>query len=126
LRDNQAKKKLKERAMNPLEEENRIVIQIFKLDRKEEIQKNVIKEFFKKGDKAYWPIFGVIIKFFKDIDQSLTKFTDAILPVSNFLKNLKAWKLEQRIVLQDSDDESEFRRRKGKEIVFGGFEDLVG
>jgi hypothetical protein len=124
LRDDQAKKEWEDRAINHLEEANWTFIRIFELNRDKEIWKNVIKEFLEM-DKAYRPIFGAITKFSKDIDQSLTKFTDPFLPMSNFLKNMEARKPEGRMVLQHFDNESEFRRRKGKEIVSGRFEDFI-
>jgi hypothetical protein len=83
LRDNQKEREWEERAMNRLEQANRTVIRIFKLDREEEIWKNLIKDFLEKGDKKYRPIFGAITKLFKNIDQSLTKFTNAIQPMTN-------------------------------------------
>jgi hypothetical protein len=74
--------------------------------------------------KAYRLILNAISSFSKDIDQSLTKFTDATIPVFNFLKIQEVWKAEQRFRLPASNDELEFKRRKGKDIDSRRFEDL--
>lgn len=69
--------------MKRLEEANQTVIWIFKLNKEVEISKNVIDDFLEKEDKNYRAIFGKVTKFSKDIDQSLTNFKNAILPITS-------------------------------------------
>jgi hypothetical protein len=76
------KKEWKERAINRLVEANRTVNQVFKLDTTANLRKDVIKEFFVKGDKNYHCIFGAISKFAKDVDKSLSEFRDVLMPLN--------------------------------------------
>jgi hypothetical protein len=128
MKEDQKRKEWEERAMNRLEDANQTVIQIFKLDKEADIQKNVIEGFLEKGDKNYQAIFGTFTKFATDVDKSLTGFRDAILTMTSYLKELKGWKPEQSVrvhKIKDSDDEAQARRRKGKLLPSGSSEDRI-
>jgi hypothetical protein len=77
-------------------EANQTVNQIFKLNREDQIQKNVIKEFLVEGKKTYHPILKAISKNTGNIDESLSEFKDAILPIFNFLKSQKVRKTKEK------------------------------
>jgi hypothetical protein len=73
-----------------------------------------------KADKNYHPIFGAVIKFAKDVDKSLTKFKDALLPMADNLRDLSSRKPERRVglhMLEDLDDDARARRRKRKIVL---------
>jgi hypothetical protein len=116
MQDEKKKKEWEERALKRLKEAHRV----FKLDTAAKIRKDVIKDFLEKGDKNYHRIFGVVAKFAKDVDKFLTKFKDALLPLSCSLRELSSQKPESRVryhELEDSNDDAQVRRRKGKAVV---------
>jgi hypothetical protein len=70
-----------------------------------------------EGKKIYYPISKAISKFFGDIDESLSEFKDAILPVFNFLKSKEIQKAKERRRLPDSNKDFKLRRRKGQGLI---------
>jgi hypothetical protein len=81
--------------MNQLEEANRTVTCVLKLDTVARIRKDVIKDFLEKSDKKYHRIFGAVTRFAKVVDKSLTKFKDALLPLAGNLRDLSRQKPEK-------------------------------
>jgi hypothetical protein len=128
VQDEKKKKEWEGRAMNRLEEANRTVNRVFKLDTAARIRKDVIKDFLEKGDKNYHRIFGAVTKFAKDVNKSLTKFKHALLPLASNLRALSSQKPESRVryhELENSHHDTQARRRKGKAVNSGSNDDIA-
>jgi hypothetical protein len=127
MKDGEKRKEREERAVNRLEEANRKVTWVFKLDTAARIRKDVIEDFLEKGGRNYHCIFGAVTKFAKDVDKSLTEFKDALWPMAGNLRDLSSQKPERRFglhMLEDSDNDAQARRRKGKIVLSGSDEDV--
>jgi hypothetical protein len=122
------KKEWEEREVNWLVEANRTVNQVFKLNTTTKIRKDVIEEFFKKGDKSCHCIFDVVSKFTKDVDKLLSKFKDALLPLTYIMKELCSRESEGKIrfnELEDSNKDVEDRRKRRKPVTSKSNDDIA-
>jgi hypothetical protein len=72
------------------------VKKLFKFDVASRIRKDIIQEFLEKGDTTYIRIFDTISKFASDIDESLSDFSSALLPMRYVMQELSKELRSQR------------------------------
>jgi hypothetical protein len=87
LEDEKKKKDWEEKALSQLEA-NLTVKKLFKFDAASRIRKDTIKELLKKGKTTYTRIFNTISKFASNIDESLSDFSSALLPMRYVMQEL--------------------------------------
>jgi hypothetical protein len=109
----------KETALSRLEEANLTVKKLAKFDAPSRVRKDTIQEFLKKDDTNYTQIFNTLSKFASDIDDSLSEFSSALLPMKYVMEELSKELRNQReeIELQDLRDSDTQGKRKRRKIV---------
>jgi hypothetical protein len=109
----------KEKALSQLEEANLTVKKLAKFDVASRIRKDTIKEFLEKGDTNYTRIFDTLSKFESDIDESLSDFSCALLPMKYTMEELSKELRNQReeTEFQDLGDCDTQRNKKRRKIV---------
>jgi hypothetical protein len=96
LEDKKKKHAWKAMALSQLEEANLTVNKLAKFDALGRIQTDAIEKFFEKGDTNYKRIFDTLLNFAADVEEALSDFSSALIPVKWVMEELNKELRNQR------------------------------